>query len=344
MLLASGLKSKGYVVEFFVYHRGDYFKNTLDELGIEVYSFLKRSRFSLSPILDLRRLIRQGGHNNVIAYLSTPSIYASLAVVGVDNVNLIVSERSADCSSKFDIFRLLRVSLYQFAKYIVVNSQAHAGWMKRKFPWLRRKIVTIRNGVDINLFKPDIRQNPDKSALKIVGIGRISRVKNIHRLIQAIQNIKSKNMDISIDWYGRVDDINYMSELEGLVAHYNLEDRWSWAGENRDISGVLPLYDALVLSSLWEGFPNVVCEAMACAVPIIASDISDMGFLTAEPQRGLLFDPNSVGSIVGAIEKFVGLDRETRLDMGIKGRHFVENELSLERMLDKYEDLLLSLG
>src|SRR5207248_7569408 len=75
----------------------------------------------------------------------------------------------------------------------------------------------------------------------------------------------------------------YREELGTLANSLGLADRLAWAGEIRDVKAAYNAFDIATLSSAFgEGFPNVVGEAMACGIPVVATDVGDVRLITGE--------------------------------------------------------------
>jgi glycosyltransferase involved in cell wall biosynthesis len=110
----------------------------------------------------------------------------------------------------------------------------------------------------------------------------------------------------------------------------------------KDIPELLHRYDALILPSLWEGLPNVVCEALAAGLPVLASDVSDNARLVQHGVTGFIFDPKQPDAIANAISQFAVLDQDTRARFGRAARAFAEKELSLAACTTAYERLLVA--
>ena len=98
--------------------------------------------------------------------------------------------------------------------------------------------------------------------------------------------------------------------------------------------------DALVLTSIGEGLPNVVGEAFNFGLPVIASDVCENPRLIDEPRRGLLFRSDDEQSLLKQLEFFESMN-EKQLD-GIRSAAFnyAQTELSPSRMIGRYEELI----
>jgi len=168
-------------------------------------------------------------------------------------------------------------------------------------------------------------------------------VKNIPNLVRALGIcIQQHAVDVHVSWIGKVESKKEMELAMEMLRECQFSDRWTWLGERRDITELMNSSDALILPSLWEGLPNVVCEAMACGLPVLSSSASDLSQMIEDGVQGLLFDPNDPQQITQAIWRFASLNEQQRLAMGLAGRRFAENELGLERFVDQYEKLLFS--
>ena len=342
--LGRELKERGNTVEFFVYHAGGFFRPTLDELGITVHQIDKRHPIDPSPLFHLWRLWNRS-YDVALAFLEMPSLYAELAnLLKVNHrIPLIVSERNTSIATDSIIGRLLRQA-HRFTTAVVANSNTQAMWLSRNFPFLRGRLHVIYNGVDLDKFC----SNPNRtfmcpSRCRLLGIGRISRQKNIPNLIRALGICTQQHaVDVHVSWIGEVESKKEMEMAMEVLREYQFSDRWTWLGERRDIAELMNNSDALILPSLWEGLPNVVCEAMACGLPVLSSSVSDLSNIIEDGVQGFLLDPNDPQQIAQAIWRFASLNEQQRRAMGLAGRHFAEKELGLEHFVDQYEQLLFS--
>ena len=339
--LARGLKRRGHHVEFFTYYPQGFFKPELDQADIPVHLCLKKNRYSLTPVWELRRRIRCGAFDVVLAFLETAVVYAELACLGMPRVHLIASERNCDPNATISFGRAAKSRLHQLARTVVVNSHAHRDWMAAHFTWLNSRLVTIWNGVDTEVFRPAGNAFVN-GTLKLFGVGRITPQKNLPALAQALAECRGKNVAVTIDWAGKPDDLSCHRTVLSAIKNHRVDDVWRWLGVRKDIPALLNRYDALILPSLWEGLPNCLCEALAAGLPVLASDVSDNARLVQGGVTGFIFDPKRPSAIARAIAQFALLDQATRRSFRLAARSFAEKELSLAACVATYEGLLMA--
>ena len=117
----------------------------------------------------------------------------------------------------------------------------------------------------------------------------------------------------------------------------------TWLGERKDIPELLRDNHALVLASFYEGLPNVVCEALAAATPVILSSVCDHPLLVPDGERGFLFTPDDPESIATAIQLLRGLDEDGWRRMAENSREYAEQNLTIDKMVSAYEVLFESI-
>jgi glycosyltransferase involved in cell wall biosynthesis len=206
---------------------------------------------------------------------------------------------------------------------------------------LKSRLATVWNSVDTEVFKPT-ENRLQNGSLRLLGVGRISPQKNLSALAPALAECRRKNLRVTLDWAGKTDDPACHRAVLSAIENHRVRDVWRWLGVCNDIPALLRQYDALVLPSLWEGLPNVVCEALAAGLPVLASDVSDNVRLVHDGVSGFLFDPEEPETIARAITQFAGLDQQTRINFGRAARAFAEKELSLSACVAAYERLIVA--
>jgi GalNAc-alpha-(1->4)-GalNAc-alpha-(1->3)-diNAcBac-PP-undecaprenol alpha-1,4-N-acetyl-D-galactosaminyltransferase len=345
--LALGLTSRGYVVEIFCYSPGDLLAKPLIEAGIPIHWHIKRSRFSFDVILSLRKLINKGRFNLVLSFLTTPNFYSLLAgrFLKLRPIPVIVSERFCDLPQGIPAIEKFSRQFYRMATKVVTNSNHQRLNLLNKYPWLKNRLSTIYNGYDLLTFT-SASIEPNNQPLKILAIASVSPYKNGMCLVEALNILRQRDgLDLIVDWIGQLvmmgDRLDYLNKMNNAIKEYGLENQWNWLNQRSDIVNQLHTHDVLVHPSFGEGLPNVVCEALSCARPIILSNTLDHSILVQDGISGFLFNYEDPTDLANVIRKFIDLSPDERRTMGLNGRKFAESHLSKNRLTDDYEKLFI---
>jgi glycosyltransferase involved in cell wall biosynthesis len=345
--LACGLKQRGHDVEFFIYHPAHtHFADRVVASGIPIHEVWKGKGFSLKVVRRLSSLVRSGAYDIVLSYMASPNVYAELSCLASRSTRLVVSERGSHFGDASRNGAILRRSLHRLADHIVVNSASHAAWLAEHHPWMKDKLSVIYNGFDMSAFNPAPLPLRKPSDLRLIAVGRVHPGKNLLRLIEALQILsRSAGWVPEVSWVGRREELSaadrdYSSQVDALLDQSpEVKRAWHWLGERQDIPQLLTQHHALIHPTLHEGLPNVVCESLASGRPVLVSNVCDNPRLAGEPDRGFVFDPNSAAGIAAAIERLAGLDELTWSRMSSAARVYAEKNLSVERLIDDYEEL-----
>jgi glycosyltransferase involved in cell wall biosynthesis len=129
------------------------------------------------------------------------------------------------------------------------------------------------------------------------------------------------------------------TDLTQLIADLHLQNHVHLHGDHPDIPALTASLDLAVSSSAFgEGFPNVVGEAMACAVPVVATDIGDTAWVMGD--TGTLVPPRDPQALATAALKILTLPVEQRQTLGHQGRTRIESHFSLPSILTHFDSLL----
>ena len=331
--LASLLQEKGYELKVVTYYDIPFYNSFLEEKGVN-YESLQCGKGLFSRLSAINRAIKEFMPDVVISYLDTPNIIACILKSKNRNWKLIVSERNT--TQQLSLRERIKFFLYRFANLIVPNSYSQGEFISKKYPGLKKKCHVITNFVDTIAFSPSEEIKPSKT-LRIVGVGRVSKQKNIPVLIKAVKDLIDRGYDIRVDWYGK--RFGSYDECSALIELYNLK-MFKFHEPFNPITEKYREADLFVLPSIYEGFPNVLCEAMACGLPSVVSNVCDNGRIVEDGVNGYLFPPNSQEKLVEAIISFINLTHVQRLSMRRKSREYALKAFSSESFLTKYVDLI----
>ena len=279
----------------------------------------------------------------VISFTQRASFFA-LVPLSFRRIRVIVSERSLSVGKQSIQEKLLHKLLYRKVSAIVPNSYSQGDYIKRHAAYLAARVVTITNYTDLERFV--YIEPPYNNFLRIGIFGRYNEAKNYERLIRAVYVLKRQNQyNFQIDCYGnrhfKGDKMNasYL-EYQRLVDELGIGDVIHLNDHVQNVAELMPMFDAICLPSLYEGWSNSISEAICCGKPMIVSDVSDNKYMVHDGENGFLFNPESIDDIVNAFNKFFQLNMEQRRTMGLISRKIAEQLFDKEEFVAKYIKLI----
>ena len=132
------------------------------------------------------------------------------------------------------------------------------------------------------------------------------------------------------------------TELEKFCRDKKIERHVLFLGLRKDVHLLLPHLDMVVLSSDNEGCSITLLEAMAAALPVVATAVGGTGELVVEGKTGFMVPPRDPRALADRIERLLE-DRTLAKEMGLEGREWVKRHFSLSRMVDETQSLYRTL-
>ena len=168
-----------------------------------------------------------------------------------------------------------------------------------------KKLLLSRQGVDLKKYQIKENNSSTYSKLRILFIGRITSVKGIHILIQAVQNVNADLVDLAIVGKAIPEDQEYETYWKRKsTASLNID--WRGKLNPEEINLEFEKADILCVPSIWlETGPLVVYEAFAKGLPVLGSDLGGIAELVQHGKDGYLVEPNNVEALEKAILKLV---------------------------------------
>jgi glycosyltransferase involved in cell wall biosynthesis len=194
------------------------------------------------------------------------------------------------------------------------------------------RLYFLPNMVDTDWFQPAIGRLEE--AFTLVAVGRLSKEKRLDRFISIVARLRT---DYRLNVRGLIvgpsrPNENLESELEHQARRLGLfPDIIQFRGGIADTRSVYREAAACVLTSDYEGTPNVLLEAMACGLPVVASKVGGVPDIVRDGLTGFLIEPDNLEGFVTALAELLK-NPELRAEMGRRARNFVEENHSLHRL------------
>lgn len=267
-----------------------------------------------SRVVALRRVLlgRRGGRGSpkerpqlIVSFLTKNNLIAALATLGTPTRLVCAERNNPERQGTHPLWNLLLRLLYRRADAIVCQTEA----VRRCFPAaVQGKLVTIANPVPV----PDVARAAGE-VKRVCAVGRLTHQKGFDLLIAAFARVAPRWSDWRLDIWG---DGPERAALEGQIRDLGLEGRVVLRGLSPRPRAWVAEAGIFVLSSRYEGFPNVLGEAMAAGLPVIAADC-DFGpaDMVEQGRSGILVPGESPGVLGEAIAGLIA-DPFTRSRMG----------------------------
>jgi glycosyltransferase involved in cell wall biosynthesis len=317
--------------------------------GVEVVILPQLIRPDISRFWRVPQIVRRYQPDLIHAYLFVANTWGRTTGL-MRRLPVIISERNAVERKPFGE-RLVNRLLAPFATALIANSQAGANLAVQWKEIAPDRVHVVHNGIVLEPFQNpavggQIRQefqlDPEQPVVGIVG--RLAPAKDHQTFFQAMRLVAAQFPDLRILCVG---EGALRGELERLVGELGLRPNVIFTGDRTDIPAIMFALDILVSSSRWEGFPNVIMEAMAAARPVVATDVGDVAELVIPHKSGLLVKPGEPEAMAEAVISLLR-DEPRRLSLGQQGRIRIEENFTHERMAAAtsaiYRQLLGSFG
>lgn len=318
-LLAEGLHDAGHQVSLFTLYSGGALWDSLVERKKVVPQalILRKSRWKpvvllqmIVAIVRLRRQLYQEKPKVLYSVLYLTNLIAWAASLGFsDSVKVVWGVRSSHVPP-FLLQQLpFRVGRFisRWIRLTIANSNAGMQFHRQQ-GYIKNDAVVVFNGVDVSQFVVNKSQREAlrskwklRSPLVVVGVvGRIDSDKDFPTLLKAIALLAKHEPDVRFVVVGE-GNASYVASLQTLAHSLQVESLISWVGTVKDPCEVYNAIDVLCSSSLSEGFPNVVAEAMACDVPCVVTDVGDSAYIVGD--TGVVVPPQDPPALAAGIRK-----------------------------------------
>lgn len=335
--LASMLHQRGLDVKVCYYFDIPFYKDYLDERGVP-HELIPSAGNHIKRIPAVTKFFRKEKPDWVIAYQETPSLVATLAKIFGGHFHLIVSERSTTQHTGFN--ERIRFNSFRWADYVVPNAYSQEKYIKSTFPFLSKKVVTIPNFVDLDHFVPPAKHQRHEQP-EIMIAASIWPAKNTLGFIDAVAALKAKRYKFHISWYGlNTKNKDYCNQCQDKIQQLELNECIQLKEKNCQIKDCYQNADYFCLPSFFEGTPNVICEAMACGLPVVCSDVCDNSRYVIEGENGFFFNPKDINSIVAAFERLFALSDIEYHQYNHRSRELAEQKFSKDLFTEKYIKLI----
>jgi glycosyltransferase involved in cell wall biosynthesis len=239
---------------------------------------------------------------------------------------------------------------------IVISEKSKNYYLGAKFTSKDQNVSLIYEGIDVNKFQgrnvsieniTKIKNDLDiGSTYDIIGcVGNINPTKDYETLIKSASIVCNNSLVTRFVIVGDIPDNQrrYFQMLQSLIGSLDLEQHVIFTGRRSDIPDLIGMFDTFVLSSLAEGTPLAILEAMAMEKAVVATNVGAVVEQVVDGVTGIIVPPKNPDEMAKAIIYLLKNPNE-RVEMGIRGRQRVLSNFSLEKCAEDHKKLYISLS
>jgi glycosyltransferase involved in cell wall biosynthesis len=327
--LARLLDPARFQVEIWLLAAGEELAPAARRHGIPVLRLGRQERVGPAALARLGRRLQTHPPDALLPLTVVPNIWGR--VLGrLARVPLIVG----NCRGGGAPRRQHEAWLWPLAHHILCNSQAVKSVLRERCRVPEDRLTVIPNGVDTDYFQP--AAGPEAGPPRVLSVARMVPDKDHQTLLQAFRLTVREHPEAEL-WL--VGDGPRLAEVRESARQLLPGARVKFLAPREDLRPLLAQASLLALSSKTEALPNVVLEAMAAGLPVVATRVGGVPELVVPGLTGWLVASGDALGLAAALSQVLG-DPDTRQAMGRAGRRRAEKEFSLKTMTQQYESVL----
>lgn len=279
--LATGMQEKGYDITILTLNKHDKSVYISDKIKIiELHIQSKKSLFT--GVLKIAKIINSEKPDIVHSHALYSHLFVRIASLFCSKTKYIASEHGTMNSSLSKALGFVLMRKTNFLSDLITNVSQSSVDSYIKYNIVKRnKMICVYNGVNLNKFE---KKEHIESLSKILYVGRITKEKNLHLLIDILAGIKDQNYICDI-----IGDGDQLEKVKNYVLENNLDSKVTFLGKRLDVPVIMKNYDILFLTSFTEGLPTVLIEAISSKILVLSTDcggvkeiLDGFSFLVAE--------------------------------------------------------------
>ncbi|MFY0195273.1 glycosyltransferase [Raoultella planticola] len=301
-------------------------KSDVTVISLDINGRISRNLHKI--IYGMRRSIKRYNIDTVLISDGTSNASISPFLFLFGNAKIIA--RESNLPSLFEtkkIVRLLYKTFYRNYDTIIVQSNDMYDDLTEEMKIPKGKVVKINNPLDYDFIiskslEPSVYVLPDDK-INLLAIGRLTYQKGFDLLLEGVSRLKNDKYHLTIVGQGE-DDI----KLKNICKKLNILPKVTFIDKTDNPYSLMKQADIFISSSRWEGYPNVVIEALACGLPVVANNY-----------------PGGINEIINDSNGFIcdiNNDLETNLESAIKLKDIFYDKKKIDVIFRKYENAILS--
>lgn len=306
-----------------------YIETHLERHGINFLTEIKLMKFYSIVMKKIKPDV-------ILSYTIKPNLYGGIVASWL-RIPYIVNVTGLGTAVEHNgILQKIVLILYKYAfrkaNCIFVQNEVNKQFLTEKH--IEPDKLRLIPGSGVNLTQFQVLDYPDKRSFEFVFISRIMKEKGIEHYLEAAEYINKKYPNTKFHVCGFCEE-----EYEARLSELHKNGVIVYHGMVSDIKGIMKKSCCTIHPTYYpEGLSNVLLESCACGRPIITTDRSGCCEVVDDGVNGYMIKQKDTKSLIDAIEKFINLPYNKKIEMGLNGRKKVENEFDRNIVIEAYLD------
>jgi glycosyltransferase involved in cell wall biosynthesis len=309
------------------YQKSSKYSNEISGMNVELIKF-DSTLSSFKKTSLLKKINKRINADLIISYSFYLSFYSWLAST-FSKAKAIGSFRSQIVKSEKDINKLFVYLCILLPKYFISNNKNFNKGFSFNFIFKFKKVFIVPNGIDFASVKYNYGEQDEY--INSISIGTLNPVKRVDLTIEIIKKLIENGFKIKHTHLGNG---KLLEEYRQKINSYGLQNNFIFAGEVENVNEYLSDADVFLLTSDFEGFPNVILEAMASGKPVITTDAGDAGLIVKDNETGFVCKTGDLDCLYKKMSVLMN-NFDLRKKMSENTRKLVEENYSMENFVNK---------
>jgi glycosyltransferase involved in cell wall biosynthesis len=320
-----------------------YWAGPIRALDVPVREIAASGSADFGRLRRLRAELRALSPHVLHTVLWSGNSYGRLAAIGLSIPVVLTAERNVIARPSWQV--MVERTLDRLTDRYLVNCRAIADGLVEREGLPREKMLVVHNGIDLSRLPPFVvDRRPARSALGfdperrlVAQVGRLAPQKDYPTFLQAAARVAAEHADVDFLVVG---EGALRASLEEQARTLGIAERVRFLGLRHDVPALLGAVDVFALTSLYEGLPNVVIEAMSAGAVAVATDVGGTADLVTSDETGILIQPRDPGAAAAAIGRLL---REPGMcaRMATAARRRIEDAFGMDTMVRRTSEIYL---
>ena len=314
--IADLLNNTENIIKIITYDTSKAFYNSATNVDIIDLKPSKNTFFpKVTAFFNMRKIIKKEKPEFVISYVTKLNLFLGFVAISILNKHTIFIGSERNSRLYYDEKLLWRVMTrigYKGLDGLITNNYLAIEKIYKNIPSFKLRTLYMPNYINLDTFNSNDVQKKYSLRNKVINImvpGRVTNQKNQLTLVPIAKLLKKEKIQFNFNLVGSIDDKKYVDSLVEYIDYNECTSEFTISGVVKEMSNTYNNSDIIMLPSLYEGFPNVILEAMSCGkLCIVSNKIDSLKNIIVNSENGFFINFDNKIEVVDLIKSLIQKD------------------------------------